>query len=181
MKLPIKTQDLVESPENLVFYTGINWQRICRIRSAGAEWYYENIDRSLMFSSHRSWVYAITVDGKIFKIGETGNPLGIEPNYAYDRFDEWQPKIGTQCRFGRYRKGGDSDETVRRQLILETENDDILVEFWAYPCEEIIEKRIVGGHEIEMKAQIHKSMEKQLINLYILLNGKYPPGNTGRY
>jgi len=171
------------SADDLLYYSGIDWQKVCRIKSVykahktdtRLEWEYVDVDETLMYSEHRSWVYAITVNGKIFKFGETGNPLGIRKK------NERQPTINTKNRFGRYRALGDSDETVRKQLLEHTENSKTEVEVWAYPCEEILETRLIAGQEIKLKAQIHKSLEKRLIDMYYHLNGQFPFANTGRY
>jgi hypothetical protein len=165
----------------LKHFSELDWRRVCRVKSKEHEWYYEDINNEVMFSEHRSWVYIITVNGKIFKIGETGNPLGIRGNYSNDSFKECQPKLGTKCRLGRYRRSGDSDENIRQQLKNETRDPDTLVEFWAHKCKEESHKMVIAGMPLTIKYQIHKSLEKELINTYINLNDDYPPGNCGRY
>jgi len=170
----------MNSPLCLEYFSEIGWKKVCRVKSRGLEWYYEDIDTSVMFSEHTSWIYVITVDGIIFKIGETGNPLGMEGSYSYDNFKEYQPQSSTKSRLGRYRKHDGTDENIRRLLIEETTNNNVLVEIWAHECQEFFYEKSVRGKLLRLKGQIHKSFEKELINQYILLNKHLPPGNRGR-
>jgi hypothetical protein len=163
-------------------FSELSWEKVCKVKSKhiGNDWYYCNINRSVMFSEHRSWVYAITVNGRIVKIGESGNPLGIEPAYSYDPLEwESQPLSSTKCRLGRYRKGGDSDYIVRESLRYETKNDR--VEFYAYKCPETTVPISINGTEVTLKSQIHKQLEKALLDKIMQKDGEYPFLNTGRY
>jgi hypothetical protein len=180
--MKLNSSKVSKKSKTLRFFSGLKWKKVCRIRSHGSEWYYEDIDEKLMFSNHRSWVYVILVNGCIYKVGETGNPLGIYPERSSDPIMwECQPKSSSTNRFGRYRKGDCSDERIRKELLIETCNSDSNVEFWAYKCEELIETLTVNGYEIKIKAQIHKSLEKELLTLYQNVTGCLPPGNTGLY
>jgi hypothetical protein len=170
--------------DHIKHYTNFNWQKVCTVHSSGNnnEWTYKNIDTNLMYSDHRSWVYAITVDDYIVKIGETGQPLGI-PKASGDN----QPISGTKCRLGRYRTmkaspglGEDTDDTIRTALMEETSVSNHEVAFYAYKCPEIDHKIPVVNSVVDCKAQIHKQLEKKLLDYYKLNVGAYPYLNSGR-
>ena len=137
--------------DNINHYTQLNLQRVCTIHSSkySNDWVYKNINHSLMYSSHRSWVYGLTVNDIIVKIGETGQPLGI----AYKRGYSDQPITGTESRFGRYARHkkaanthlADTDEFIRESLWKETSSSDFTVAFYVYKCEEV---DIVTGIEV---------------------------------
>lgn len=78
---------------NIKHYLNDGFKKVCdvNIDSVG-DWYYTDIDQSLMFDDYRSWVYFIVLDGIIHKIGECGTPLGIKPRAIYGKFPELQPK-----------------------------------------------------------------------------------------
>ena len=66
------------------------FEKVCDVRDSGyCQWNYANMNDQLMFADHRSWVYAITQNNIVVKIGESGNPLGI-------KMPDGQPKVGTQ-------------------------------------------------------------------------------------
>ena len=90
--------------EYIDHYADLGFKKVCGVKSTriGNHWQYEYIDESIMYDDHRSWVYAITRHGRIMKFGETGTLLGI-------KMSDGQPKLGTQCRLGRYRKGDGTD------------------------------------------------------------------------
>jgi len=162
-------------------FQDIEWKKVCDVRCThyGNYWYYVNIDRDIMFSPHRSWVYAITDNKCIVKIGESGNPLGIEGAYAYDDFDEYQPKLGTKCRLGRYRKSGDSDEIIRSSLRTETLNNQI--EIFAYKCPNLEQEIIINGKANVVQFTTHKHLEKLILDIVMEKDGCYPWLNCGRY
>jgi len=159
---------------------GLDWKKVCSVKAYRDEWRYTDIDQNVMFSPHRSWVYAITVDKEIVKIGETGNPLGIKPRYDYELSEvHLQPIIGTKCRLGRYRKGGESDQIVRESLRKETRNGS--VEIYAYMCPEAVIDLVIIDQELPVSAQIHKQLEKMILDRIKKIDGCYPALNTGRY
>lgn len=128
------------------------FQKVCNVREDRySKWYYTNIDQGLMFDTHRSWVYAITLDGIVVKLGETANPLGIE-------MSDGQPKLGSQCRLGRYRNGDGTDDYIRRRLRHYL-NDDHCVSFWAKKCPIKILSESIAGKPIKVSNTIHKSLE----------------------
>lgn len=157
---------------------GFPFQRVCRVRSNDdTEWYYEDIDQTLMFSPHRSWTYAIVVDGEIVKFGESGNPLGIRAKNSKSD----QPIHGTKCRLGRYRKGGDCDYNVRMQLLKHTNDPNSLVEIWAIECAPVSGTIELIDGSLKIYAHFHKQLEKILLDYFKNDNGTYPLCNTGRY
>lgn len=173
------------SADNINHYIHSGWQKVCTVHNAtsyGNEWFYKDIDTSLMYSNHRSWVYAITVNDYIVKIGETGQPLGISKNYSS------QPITGTKSRLGRYARHkasstntiGDTDETIRTALVEETKSPDYTVAFYAYKCEEAVQKIVLGNTVIHCKAQVHKDYEKKFLDYYKDNVGTYPELNAGR-
>lgn len=163
---------------------GIDWKKVCNVHSTriGNYWYYSEIDRDIMFSQHRSWVYAITHQGHIKKIGETGNPLGVEGCYSYDSIfiKESQPKIGTQSRLGRYRKNDGSDLIVREGLRQETLNNKG-IEIYAYQCPESEIELVINDQMVTVKSQINKQLEKIILDKIREVDGCYPFFNSGRY
>lgn len=165
------------NPEYIDHYFDLGFKKLCDVKSTwyGNEWYYVNINEDLMFSSHRSWVYAITNNDRIIKFGETGNPLGIRVRNSD------QPKSGTNNRLGRYRKHGDSDLTIRNSYRKETQCDFHNIAFYALKCEEIDYNFTMINEGRKIKYQIHKQMEKFLLDYYKEKIGIYPESNTGRY
>lgn len=146
--------------------------KICDVDpSAVYEWQYTDIHK-LMFSTHNSWVYFITLDDEVVKIGETGQPLGIE-------MSDGQPKKGTQCRLGRYRTGDGTDSVVRREL-----KEDIskgrTVSIWALKCPIYTSKQKVGGRVVQIDTTTHKSLELTYIDYFESQVGSKPLLNKGR-
>jgi hypothetical protein len=181
IKSPMKNK--FWTPEYIWHYVDMNVVRVCRINKCNTidnYWYYSDIDRDIMFSDHTSWVYFITINGYIVKIGETGNPLGIENEYwSYDP-SEWetQPKKGSKSRFGRYRNGDTTDERIRYELNEDIKSENNKVEFYATKCKELTVKLPILG---TVSSQIHKALEKKLLDYFKLHTGTYPRLNTGRY
>jgi hypothetical protein len=168
--------------EHINHYHNIAFKKVCRVRRTRLnEWYYEDIDKDIMFSSHSSWVYAITQNGFILKIGETGNPLGIANSYySYDGPDwETQPKVGTQSRLGRLRRGDGTDQAIRWHLEDRIKSGE-LIEIYAYACPENILNARVVNETIEIKQQIHKQLELVLLDYIYKKVGSYPELNKGR-
>lgn len=175
---------------NLLTYTTYNadhvshygeFHRVCRVNEdpVTAHWYYTEINSAIMYSTHRSWVYFLTVNGAIVKIGESGNPLGIvtrTQDYA-----EAQPLKATTNRLGRYRAGDQSDQRVREQIHeYLTCNPGAVVEFWARACPVDHTEMLVGTGMITVENQHHKQLEKALLDYYREHVGRYPLYNTGR-
>ena len=155
-----------------------DFKRVCRVNEYLGEWLYDKIDSSLMYADHTSWVYFITVNGIIYKIGASGVPLGI-------RMSDGQPKKGTKCRLGRYRatKGTytyDTDEYCRIELASILRDKKNLVEFWAFKCPVVKQTLSMGGYDITVESSIHWDLEKALLNQYEQFTGELPKLNKGK-
>ena len=169
--------------DHIKHYTNFNWQKVCTVSDGGSgTWHYKNIDKTLMYSNHRSWVYAITVGDYIVKIGETSQPLGIARSYGD------QPITGTKSRLGRYAnqraaahgREADTDETIRDALYETVKTPTMEVAFYAFKCPETSVKIDVVNDTLYCKAQIHKQLEKLLLDYYKENVGSYPDLNSGR-
>jgi hypothetical protein len=168
-----------EHKERLEFYSSMNWARVCTVKTCNdGTWFYENIDKSLMFSEHSSWLYCITLDGVIKKIGESGQPLGIPDRSYYGQYRS-QPVRGSRSRLGRYIAGTDTDKRIRDALNNRIANGGI-VEFWAIPCPEAQVVYKMLGEAREYSAQIHKKLEKDFLDVFRKQTGCYPELNCGR-
>ena len=129
-----------------------------------------------LYSEHRCWVYMIVDGNEVVKIGETGQPLGIKKVY------DDQPKITTECRFGRLRGAGGkgrridgthSDTDVRIRLELQESVSRGTVSIYAKQCEERIIKDTIGGKPMSIVLQAHKNMEIQII-AYMKFHARLP-------
>lgn len=133
-------------------------------------WSYINQNNVVMFSSHRSWVYFIVVNGIIVKVGETGNPLAIE---KYNKV--YECKKGTMSRLGRYINGDNTDEYVRENLA-----DEKDIKIYARMCD-VVRKRIsVGGDCILVETTMHKDLEMAYLDHFQRVAGSYPRLNKAR-
>ncbi len=128
------------------------------------KWFYKNINKELMFSSHSSWVYFIVVGSRIYKVGETGNPLGIEESYLYGD-QELQPVSSTKCRLGRLRRGDGTDEYIRNSLS-EKIASGVNVSIWAKACKISVLTETVAGSKLKVKMSSHKSIEKSYLEYF---------------
>jgi hypothetical protein len=176
------------SVTDISYYT--EFRRVCRVaQNLSGEWYYTDIDQEIMYRDHRSWVYLIVVDGEVWKIGETGNPLGIASSrdFRYTETPEGdyvkypQPSPGTTNRLGRYRKGCGTDARCREQLRGPIDQG-ALVEFWAYACPEMTSTPVIleGQEKFTVRSQMHKQLEVCLLDNYHRLQWNYPPLNKAR-
>lgn len=140
------------------------------------EWRYTNINQDIMFSEHTSWVYFIVVAGVIYKIGETGNPLGIKVKTG-SRIG--QPKKSTECRFGRLSFMKDpTDGAIRAALFNAVKAGTVTL--WAKKCEAVKSKIIFDGEDHIIHAQVHKQLEKKYLDLIVAATYMLPDGNKGR-
>ena len=155
-----------------------DFKRVCRINDYHGEWIYDKIDASILYSDHTAWVYFITVNGIIHKIGASGVPLGIVGK-------DGQPKKSTKCRLGRYRsmKGTwtyDTDEYCRKELALTLHDKNNLVEFWAYKCPIVKENLSMAGEVISVESSVQWVLEKALLNQFEKFTGSLPVLNKGK-
>jgi hypothetical protein len=163
-------------------YINDGFQKLCDVENgdnrAGkvyhGKFYYTNINKELMFSDHRSWVYMIVSDNEIVKIGETGNPLGIrKKNYCS------QPKWSTECRMGRLAAWNcNTDGRIRESLY--NDCDDGKVSIWVRKCDYIDLTYNINGRSHNLYSTFHKDLELAYLD-YIFDNcGSYPILNVGR-
>lgn len=168
----------METALDINTYLKDDFKKVCIVKDpsgTGLEWFYEEIDESVMFDDHRSWVYFIVVNGKIVKVGETGNPLGIR----YKRGNSKQPIPGSKSRFGRYRTGDESDWVVRRRLMESISSGDV-VEFWAKRCEVVETQILVAGEPTVVDSEVHKKLEMVYLDYIFDNTGSLPQLNKSR-
>lgn len=155
------------------------FSHICDVDSTHiGNWRYKNINKSLMFDNHNSWVYFITLDNVIVKVGETGNPLGI-PEYWIQGSFETQPKTGSKARLGRLRTGDGTDSYIREQLAGYIRKGH-LVSVWAKKCQIKVLTESICGVDWHVSTQIHKSLEIAYLTYFTKKIGKLPLLNKAR-
>lgn len=167
---------------NINRYVDDGFRKVCNVRhsvsgSWRSSWDYSNIDKSIMYDDHRSWVYAIVVGQTIVKIGETGNPLGLKERQQYINY-EHQPAANSKSRLGRYRAGDGTDDDIRCNLY-----DDVVrhqVSIWAKKCPIIETMTLVNGTQVNVKSTIHKSLEHLYLDHIHLHTNSYPRLNKSR-
>jgi hypothetical protein len=151
-----------EKTFNIKNYIDDGFEKVCDVLSLkNKEWVYSKINKDLMFSEHRSWVYFLVIDSSIVKCGETGNPLGIPSKTRY--LNEIQPVTGTTSRFGRLRKQpGDTDEYLRESVIPYVLNGHT-VSLWAKKCPIINKQVSLAGETKIVATTMHKDLEKMYL------------------
>ena len=140
---------------NITNYIADGFAHVCDISvsSTSAKWLYTNICNELMFSDHTSWVYALTVDNIIYKIGESGNVLGYRPNTKNQH-----PSASTKGRLSRYILGDGTDRYIREYLMPLISNGAI-VSFWAKQCDIVLQPINILGEITQVKQTVHKDLE----------------------
>ena len=129
-------------------------------------WNYKAMDPNLMFSKKEGWVYAITLEGDIYKIGMTGTVLGRRAKRA-----DVQPVGQTDNRLGRYRQDFtnyntdvvDTDERIRRELY----------QHLLHGAEVSFYVKSYTEHSIGQIEQVEKTYLTEYMNQF----GKLPLGN----
>jgi hypothetical protein len=166
------------------------FEKVCDVHSLkNKKWFFENVNKELLFSEHRSWVYFITIDNQIVKCGETGNPLGIRGKVEHcQRADGsimsgTQPKPGSTNRFGRLAnqpsspgRGADTDEMLREE-IEPFYTSGLSVELWARKCQVHPIKTTILNEIVEEFTTIHKNLELAYLNLFKNTAGCLPAFN----
>jgi hypothetical protein len=153
-------------------YIKDGFEHVCDITEYQGNWHYTGQGR-YMYDPHTSWVYAITNNDVIEKIGESGNPLGI-------RGSGNQPRSGSTSRLGRYPNGGGTDKFVRDSLrsAIQAGNQ---VSIWAKKCDIIETAVTIDGMSRTVNSAIHKELEKEYLDYIKKGNaGNYPNLNKGR-
>jgi hypothetical protein len=160
---------------NIKNFVDDGFSKVCDVVISHDGWRYKNIDQNLMFSDHRSWVYFIVKGSTIVKVGETGNPLGIEEYWLYDDY-ELQPVASSKCRFGRLRKGDSTDSYIRaslRDFIKGGGN----VSLWAKKCKTVVVNESIGGKSKTVFTSKHKSLEQEYLKYFETYLGTLPDLN----
>jgi hypothetical protein len=158
---------------NINSYLADGFEKVCDVIGDYNEWQYKNINRELMYSTHKSWVYFVVENEEIVKCGETGNPLGIRETYGSVRY-ETQPVGSSKCRFGRLRKGDGTDGYIRESLY-DRMKAGYKISLWAKKCRMHVLKENIGGIEQKVDTSFHKSLEQMYLN-----NFKFHTGNLPR-
>lgn len=156
-------------------YTADGFVKVCNVKLTSYVnnfWGYSEQDRKVLYSPHTSWVYAICVDNQIYKIGETGNPLGIESSLG------GQPVTGTKSRLGRYMRGCGTDEYIRASLQKEVLENRVSI--WARKCETFLVETIIAGTKEKTVTTTHKDLEIQYLDYIKKNTGRYPVLNKAR-
>lgn len=168
---------------NIHNYTLDGFKKVCDIKISpknSKHWYYENIDQSIMYADHKSWVYFIVENDEIIKVGETGNPLGIRKNSHSWYNNNPQPLSGSKCRLGRYINGDQTDADIRETLF-ESINNNNKLSFWAKQCTYIVTPFTIWGNAYgNSVATIHKDLEKKYLDFIVEEFGTLPRLNKGR-
>lgn len=150
--------------------------KLCNVRpGTNSRWLFTSINEELMYSTHRSWVYFIVVGNKIYKIGETGNPLGI----SKVRSD--QPIGGTRSRMGRlanHQGLPDTDVTIRLSLAEAVNNNKVSI--WVRKCDIAMKQVQVGNGIIKLQTAFHKDLEMQYLDYIYCYTNQYPELNKLR-
>ena len=156
-------------------YLKDGFRKVCKVLPTWTgEWWYQDIDESLMFSDHRSWVYFIVVNDEIVKVGETGNPLGIRNI----RGNLEQPKKGSESRFGRLRNGDQTDAVIRESLSTWAKLGK--VELWARRCDIVEIDVTVRGKTSKTLVTFHKDLEMRYLDEIYHHTKSYPRLNKAR-
>ncbi|NBP00026.1 MAG: hypothetical protein EBU90_07820 [Proteobacteria bacterium] len=177
---------MIENSFYISDFDTLDFQRVCKIeyryRSEIAheryniEWMYSDIDSKIMFDEHSSWVYAITSNRVVKKIGECGVPLGIRNSKNN------QPLKSTSNRLGRYSyfyDKNDTDTNIRRALYEDFKNGNLL-EIYAYKCPIVSIPLKIKDQKYICKSKIQKDLEKNLLDYIVHTSGKLPDLNIAR-
>ena len=171
---------------NINDYKIDGFQKVCdvKLQNNAAHWKYENINTSVMFADHRSWVYFIVENDEIIKVGESGNPLGIRKKNDYpwvcdDYKHEPQPLTGSKCRFGRYINGDGTDASIRYELRESIQKNNISL--WALKCDYVeVPFTMCGSPAGTLISTVHKDLEKRYLDFIEDTVGAKPRLNKGR-
>jgi len=149
---------------NIKNYIDDGFEKVCNVSPLkNKEWMYSKINKELMFSEHRSWVYFVVIDNSIVKCGETGNPLGIPSKTRF--LNEMQPVTGTKSRFGRLRADGNTDEYLREAVIPYVLNGHT-VSLWAKKCPITNKQVLIAGETKVVPTTMHKDLEKMYLEYF---------------
>ena len=147
-------------------YLADGFEKLCDVENGDnrvgtvyhGKFYYTNINKELMFSKHRSWVYMIVNNLKIEKVGETGNPLGIPKSNGCS-----QPKWSTECRIGRLAAWKcNTDGRIREELYDSCNKNTVSI--YVKKCEQSVHTLNVAGHVKTTYLSYHKDLEMAILD-----------------
>jgi hypothetical protein len=163
---------------NVNNYTVDGFKKVCDVipQIYNNFWAYENVNETLMFDPHKSWVYFIVDKDEIVKVGETGNPLGIRKKL---NSNDNQPQSGSTSRFGRYINGDGTDYAIRTALNESVYNGT--VSLWAKKCDYVQTSfSLWGAPAGTAVACVHKDIELKYIDFIKQKTGNNPILNKSR-
>lgn len=162
----------IDKAFNIKNFINDGFVKVCNVRQTGSKlkplWEYTNIRKDVMFSEHRSWVYFIVLDTRIVKVGETGQPLGIDVG--------GQPGKSSKSRLGRYRSGDGTDHNIRAELRPHLAAGQT-VSFWVRECQTIVQEEIVNGIPREIENTLHKNLEQHYLQHFKDYTNRLPDLN----
>jgi hypothetical protein len=140
-------------------------------------WQFRDINESIMYSTHKSWVYVICIDDIIVKLGETELPLGIRSQNFYVKFcpnlkemtHHRQPakdgnRLGRLATYASKARDNDTDITIRRAIDKFLQEHRIQI--FARKCP-IIDTKIEIIESIRtIPAKIHKILEMEYLKMF---------------
>jgi hypothetical protein len=161
---------------NVNHYSTLGFEKVCDVSDSlynNDGWLYSNINQSLLYADHTSWVYFVVEDDIVVKVGESGVPLGIRTKY------HGQPLSGTKCRFGRLanHKNDNTDSRIRESLKKSVTAGK--VSLWAKKCEIELKEMKLEKNPLVCKKVYHKELELAILD-YMSDNHYWPKLNTFR-
>ena len=161
------------------------FHRVCDISklSTVKRWILVNSNEEILFSNHNSWIYFIAFHDHVYKLGQTGVPLGIRQYYyggiTIEGMFHPQPVADSTNRFGRLSYGDGTDLRIRAILtpLIQEENNDNVVQLWARKCDVLkTDTQVLGNNcTLTFSSQIH--LEGFYLNGIKEITGYLPPGN----
>jgi len=150
----------------------------CEQRIREGKWTLVNTNDLLLFSEHDSWIYCIVEGDIIKKLGETGNPLGVQ-NKDGSLATGTQGRLGRLCSMGSI-NSDTTDTDTRIRYELQDSIDAEVVSIWAKPCEIVYTTVSFHGQEKQVKLTTHKDLERVMLDHIYAETGTYPDLNKGR-
>ncbi len=168
----LMSRDYILNIEN---HINDGFKKVCNVDTSSTvdRWHYTDIDHSIMFSEHTSWVYALTLDNTIYKIGESANVLGYRPNTSYDH-----PATGTKGRLSRYITGDGTDKDIRAYMQTYIDSGRT-ISIWAKKCDISFTNISMCGEIHTVESTSNKSQELLFLDM-INKTGGYPVLNKSR-
>ena len=172
-----------EDADLIDFYIDDGFEKVCNVDYADPcyinryEWTYNNVDISLMFSKHCSWIYFIVLGQIIKKVGETGNPLGIGFVNDPDHLIHSTPITGTKSRLGRLRSNGDHEGDTDYYIRMNLFDSDEQISIWVKKCTTTLLAETIGGKKTLIEQTTHKAQESEYLRQFHNMTGYLPDLN----